>query len=162
MACCSLPDAFFVRCMWQPSSGVYFGMRTQDASPVMVLRFEMMFILFGYQARLVAPLDRVHSCVVGFAWQTGIAWFSGHQLEKWRHQCRDSDRLKNWGWQRHDGRYYGEQQLQDPDNDVVASLCLQTLSRTRIFGQSTCGTPAQPLMTETCLPPSAFESRAKT
>ena len=51
--------------------------------------------------------------------QTGMAWFSGMQLEKMRHACKDGDKLKNWGWQRHDGRWFGQQRFVDHDNGIV-------------------------------------------
>ncbi len=119
-------------------SSVYFGMRTQSSSPVMV---SLSFIR-------MAPAIQSRASRIGFACsqqptpqpspynaktcslvyvvcdvvQTGIAWFPGQNLEAYRSSCKDSDKLKGWGWQRHDGRSYGQQVLEDPTAGVVCAL----------------------------------------
>ncbi len=56
--------------------------------------------------------------------QTGIAWFPGNNLEKYRSSCKDTDKLKGWGWQRHNGRSYGHQVFEDPVAGLVRTCSL--------------------------------------
>ncbi len=35
-----------------------------------------------------------------------------------RHTCEEGDKLRKYGWIRHDGHHFGEQDILDPKNDL--------------------------------------------
>ncbi|TPX40080.1 mannosyl-oligosaccharide glucosidase [Synchytrium endobioticum] len=53
---------------------------------------------------------------------TGLAWHSVNDLaglEQFRHSCEQGDRLDGYGWNRHDGRTFGDQEIRDAPNNVI-------------------------------------------
>lgn len=45
-------------------------------------------------------------------------WMQGVNFDDLRHECKDSDQLKRWGWMKFDGSDYGYQALKDTKNRV--------------------------------------------
>jgi mannosyl-oligosaccharide glucosidase len=59
-------------------------------------------VYFGVKPRSTQPL------LVGLAWQPMPG-----RIDRLRHTCEQGDRLKRYGWTRHDGVAYGEQDIVD-------------------------------------------------
>jgi mannosyl-oligosaccharide glucosidase len=56
------------------------------------------------------------------AMQLGLMWFglgSPHDWQKIRHACDMGDEMASYGWNRHDGRHFGEQELRDDRNNIT-------------------------------------------
>ncbi|KAA0202272.1 hypothetical protein HAZT_HAZT002463 [Hyalella azteca] len=57
---------------------------------------------------------------------TGLMWFlPGHFQQKMlavRHWCDQADELSSYGWQRHDGRYFGSQVIQDKGMTITTDF----------------------------------------
>ncbi|GLD95957.1 hypothetical protein PINS_up004635 [Pythium insidiosum] len=50
----------------------------------------------------------------------GLLWGSTHEdVSQLRHECRQEDRLERYGWDRHDGRAFAQQRVDDPFNRVA-------------------------------------------
>ncbi|KAK8805443.1 hypothetical protein WA158_002099 [Blastocystis sp. Blastoise] len=50
---------------------------------------------------------------------SGLMWMQGDSLDKCRHECRDEDHIKRWGWVEYNGKDYGYQNFYDKENKVV-------------------------------------------
>jgi len=72
--------------------GVYFGMKTRSAKDVV----------------------------------TGLMWFLPRSVTQGslglRHWCEQGDNLKKWGWEKHDGRNFGIQRIQDRGVSLTTSF----------------------------------------
>eukprot|EP00026_Physarum_polycephalum_P001358 Phypoly_transcript_01359.p1 GENE.Phypoly_transcript_01359~~Phypoly_transcript_01359.p1 ORF type:complete len:805 (+),score=137.01 Phypoly_transcript_01359:1030-3444(+) len=69
-------------------------------------------LYFGTKTRSPTPLT------------TGLMWFSAPRLDSYkeenvRHACEQHDKLKRYGWMKHDGKNYGKQEIEDPTNKVT-------------------------------------------
>eukprot|EP00743_Colponemidia_sp_Colp-15_P006389 GILK01006877.1.p1 GENE.GILK01006877.1~~GILK01006877.1.p1 ORF type:complete len:903 (-),score=184.13 GILK01006877.1:173-2881(-) len=59
---------------------------------------------------------------------TGLVWYSQDEVgtksnwqDRVRHECREGDKLRGYGWLEHNGRDYGFQEIKDPENGIVVS-----------------------------------------
>ena len=52
----------------------------------------------------------------------GLMWLGRQRLDELRHTCEHGDRLGRYGWVRHDGQSYGQQELIDGGTPRCAAL----------------------------------------
>ena len=50
---------------------------------------------------------------------TGLMWYASDRIDLLRHEAKQEDKLRQWGWIEHDGRAYGKHKLTDKNNAVV-------------------------------------------
>ena len=53
---------------------------------------------------------------------TGLMWFTGDKIDFLRHDARQEDRLKRWGWIEHNGNDYGKEKLIDDKNNIKLEI----------------------------------------